>query len=329
MRTPILMLALTALLFVLCASANAQQSKKIARLGYFSAYDTASESTRVAALRRALQEVGYIDGHNMTIEYRYAETKRERYPEIAAELVRLDVDVIVLSGGVIPIQVTKNATKTIPIVMTGIGADPVKTGLVQSLGHPGGNVTGVTNLETNLGGKRLELLKEVVPKLDRVAVLFDPDVPAAREIKQELPPVGRALGLTIQPLEVRAIDNFESVFAALKRDSLRGLYASGGLGISANAKRIAEFTLRNRVPSTYGDKDAVYAGGLMYYGTDLANTYRRIARYVNRILKGARASELPVEQPTKFELLVNIKTAKQIGLTIPPSVLARADRVIK
>ena len=179
-------LCLSYFLLLLCSPGYAQQPKKIARLGYFSAYDAASESSRVAALRRALQELGYIEGQNIIIEYRYADAKRERYPELAAELVRLDVDVIVLSGGVIPIRVTKNATQTIPIVMTGIGAESVKTGLVQSLGRPGGNVTGVTNLETNLGGKRLELLKEVVPKHNRVAVLYDPDVPAAREVKEDL-----------------------------------------------------------------------------------------------------------------------------------------------
>ena len=307
--------------------AQAQQPKKVPRIGYLSAYDAATDSARAEAIRRALRELGYIEG--FAIEYRYAEGKRDRYPELAAELVRLKVDVIVVSGGVIPIQATKNATKTIPIVMSGVGADPVKAGLVESLARPGGNVTGITNLETDLGGKRLELLKEAVPKVARVAVLYDPAVPAARQVKDDLSVAARAVGLTIQPWEIRVAEDFERVIAALNKERPDGLYASSSLVITANGKRIADFALKNRLPSVYASKEAVDAGGLIYYGADLADSYRRVAYFVDRILKGAKPADLPVEQPTKFELVINLKTANQIGVTIPQSVLYRADKVIK
>ena len=309
--------------------AQAQEPKKIHRIGYLSAWDRATESSRAEELRLALRQLGYIEGQNIAIEYRYAGGQRDRYPELAADLVRLKVDVIVLAGGLIPIQAAKNATKTIPIVMVGIGADPVKTGLVESLARPGGNLTGITNLETYLPGKRLELLKESVPKLARVAVLYDPDVPAARQVTEDLPAAGHALGVTIQPCEVRAVKDFERVFAALKKERPEGLYASSGLVISAYGKRIADFALKSRLPSIYSIKEPVHEGGLMYYGADLADSYRRVASYVDKILKGAKPADLPIEQATKFELVINLKTAKQIGLIIPPNVLARADRVIR
>ena len=321
--------AVWAMLMVLCSSGEAQQAKKIPRIGYLSAFDKASEATRADGVRLALRELGYIEGQNIAIEYRYAETKRERYPDLAADLVRLKVDVIVLAGGLLPIQAAKNATKTIPIVMVGIGADPVKTGLVESLARPGANLTGITILETHLGGKRLELFKESVPKLGRVAVLYDPDVPAARQITDDLPAVGNALGLTIQPLKVRASEDFEGIFDALSKERPGGLYVGAGLVITANIKRIADFALRSQLPSMYNEREAVDAGGLMYYGPDLAESYRRVASYVDKILKGRKPADLPIEQPTKFELIINLKTAKQIGLTIPPNVLARADRVIR
>jgi putative ABC transport system substrate-binding protein len=316
-------------LVVVAVIAEAQQAKKVPRIGYLSAYDAATDSVRAEAIRRALRELGYLVGQNIAIEYRYADGKRDRYPELAAELVRLKVDIIVVAGGVIPIQATKNATKTIPIVMSGVGADPVKAGLVESLARPGGNVTGITNLETDLGGKRLELLKEAVPKLTRVAVLYDPAVPAARQVKDDLPVAARALGLTIQPWEIRVAEDFEGVIAALNKERPEGLYASSSLVITANGKRIADFALKSRLPSMYASKEAVDAGGLIYYGADLADSYRRVAYFVDRILKGAKPADLPVEQPTKFELVINLKTAKQIGLTIPPEVLARANRLIK
>jgi len=308
---------------------QAQQPKKVPRIGYLSAYDPATESTRSEAIRLALRERGYIEGQNIAIEYRYAEGKRDRYPELAAELVRLKVDIIVVAGGFIPIRAAMNATKTIPIVMTGVGIDPVKSGLVESLARPGGNVTGITNLQTELGGKRLELLKEAVPKLARVAVLYDPAVPAARQVKEDLPVAARALRLTIQPWEIRAAEDFERVFTALNKERPEGLYVSSGLVITANGKRIVGFALKSRLPSTYNSREYVDAGGLMSYGADLADSYRRVAYFVDRILKGTKPADLPVEQPMRFELVVNLKTAKQIGVTIDPNLLARANRLIK
>jgi putative tryptophan/tyrosine transport system substrate-binding protein len=243
--------------------------------------------------------------------------------------VRLKVDII-LAGRAGPIRAAKNATKTIPIVMWGLGADPVEAGLIESLARPGGNVTGITNLTTELGGKRLELFKEAVPKLARVALLYDPAISGSVfQVKEVLPTAARALRLTIQPWEVRGTDDFDRVFAAMGKEHPDGLYVAGGGLMNANAKRIVGFGLKNRLPSMYGNKEAVDAGGLMSYGADIADSYRRVAYFVDRILKGAKPADLPVEQPTKFEFVINLKTAKQIGLTIPPEVLARANRLIK
>jgi putative ABC transport system substrate-binding protein len=223
------------------------------------------------------------------------------------------------------------ATKTIPIVMVGVGPDPVNAGLIESLARPGGNVTGITNLNTELGGKRLELFKEAVPKLARVAVLYDPaSQNSISEVKEVLPAVARALGLTLRSWEVRATDGFERVFVALNKERPDGLYLPpGGPLIFANVRRVANLALKSLLPSMYNIREAIDAGGLMYYGADLSESYRRVAYYVDRILKGAKPADLPVEQPTKFELVINLKTAKQIGLTIPQSMLYRADKVIK
>jgi ABC-type uncharacterized transport system substrate-binding protein len=323
--------------FAMCgAVATAQQPKKVPRIGYLSNLDPARESVRSEAIRLALRELGYIEGQNIATEYRYAGGKRDRLPERAAELVRLKVDIIVAAGGGAGlIRAAKRATKTIPVVMTGTGADPVEAGLVESLARPGGNVTGVTNLTGELGGKRLELLKEAVPQLARVAVLYESADPSsvssvrAREVKELLPVAARALKLTIQPWEVRDVDGFEKVFAALNKERPDGLYVPGSGLMTANQKRIAAFALKSRLPSVYDSNEAVDAGGLMSYGADLADSYRRVAYYVDKILKGAKPADLPVEQPTKFELVINLKTAKQIGVTIPQRVLARADRVIR
>jgi putative tryptophan/tyrosine transport system substrate-binding protein len=316
-------------LLAVAVTAETQQPKKIPRIGYLSAFDAASESSRAAGVRLALRELGYIEGQNIAFEYRYAEGKRNRYAELAAELVGLKVDIIVVAGGVIPIQAVKNATRTIPIVMTGVGADPVKFGLVESLARPGGNVTGFTNFEMDLGEKRLELLKDAVPKLARVAVLYDPAIPSASQVKDDLPVAARALGLTVQLWEIRAAEGLERFFASLKKERPDGLYASSSLVIAINRKRIADFALKSRLPSTHGVREAADVGGLMYYGADLADSYRRVAVMVDKILKGTKPADLPVEQPMKFELVINLKTAKQIGLTIPPNVLVRADKVIK
>jgi putative tryptophan/tyrosine transport system substrate-binding protein len=330
MKRKLTALTLCAMLFALCSSAEAQQPKKVPRIGYLSNTDSARESARSEAIRAALRERGYIEGQNIVIEYRYTEGKRDRAPELAAELVRLKVDIIVVAGGASWILAAKNATKAIPIVMTGAGADPVKEGFIESLARPGGNITGITNLIRELGGKQLELLKEAVPKLASVAVLYDPAIPGTtREVKEDLPVAARVLGLTVRSWEVRDADGFERIFAALNKERSDGLFVTGGGQMFANRKRIAGFASKSRLPSVYGNRGAVEAGGLMSYGADLADSYRRVAYYVDRILKGAKPAELPVEQPTKFELVINLKTAKQISLTIPQSLLYRADKVIK
>jgi len=330
-KAGVLSILFAVVLFAVGVTVEAQQPKKVPRIGYLSPFDPATESTRSEPFRLALRELGYIEGQNIAIEYRYAERKLDRYPELAAELVRLKVDIIVPAGGDRVTRAAKNATKTIPIVMLGAGSDPVAAGLVESLARPGGNVTGLTLLSRELGGKRLELLKEAVPKLARVAVFYDPaNRPNVLEVKEVLPVAARALGLTVQSWEVRDTDGFEKVFAALNKERPDGLYVPGGGPLmNANGKRIAGFALKSRLPSVYNDREAVDAGGLMYYGADLADSYRRTATYVDKILKGAKPADLPVEQPKKFELVINLKTAKQIGLMIPPNVLARADKVIK
>ena len=317
-------------LLAVAVIAGAQQPKKVPRIGYLSAFDAATESTRSEAIRLALRELGYIEGQNIATEYRYAEGKVDRLPELAAELVRLKVDIILAASGATTIKPAKNATKTIPIVMMGAGTDPVQAGLIESLARPGGNVTGITNLNRELGGKRLELLKEAVPKLARVAVLYVPGATGAvLQMKENLPIAARALKLTIQPWEIGDAGDFERVFAALSKERPDGLYVAGGALMFANAKRISDFALNSRLPSMYFRREFVDAGGLMSYGADEADSRRRVAYFVDRILKGAKPAELPVEQPTKFELVINLKTAKQIGPTIPPNVLARADKLIK
>ena len=312
---------------VVAAIAHAQQPGKIPRIGYLSSNDPATESTRSEAIRRALRALGHIEGQNIAIEYRYAEGKPDRFTELAAELVHLKVDIIVVAGGTDYIQAAKNATKTVPIVMVGTGSDPVEAGLIESLARPGGNVTGLTNLTGDLGSKRLELLKEAVPKLARVAVLYNPASPGSVvEVKELLPVAARALRVTIQPWEVRGTDNFENFFTAIGKQRPDGLHVTSGPRMTANGKRIADFALKSRLPSVYQNREYVDAGGLMSYGADLADSYRLIAVYVDKILKGAKPADLPVERPTKFELVINLKTAKQIGLTIPQRVLGRADK---
>ena len=330
MRKNFIGLALSALLFALCFPAEAQQPKKVPRIGYLAGSDAMRDSTRADAIRLALRERGYIEGQNIAIEYRYAEGKVDRFPELAAELMRLKVDIIVVAGGNRIILAATNATKTIPIVMVSSGPDPVEAGFVESLARPGGNVTGLTSLSKELGGKRLELLKEAVPKLARVAVHYDPaNPPSVIEVKEILPVAAQALRLTLQPWDVRAANGFEKVFAAMGKQRPDGLYVPGGRLMADNQKRIVGLALKSRLPSVYGTREDVDAGGLMSYGADLADNYRRVAYFVDKILKGAKPADLPVEQPTKFELVINLKTAKQIGLTIPQKVLARADKVIR
>jgi putative tryptophan/tyrosine transport system substrate-binding protein len=332
MNSKFLFWLLATVLLTTAALAEAQQPKKVLRIGYLSSFESAFESTRAEAIRMALRERGYIEGQNIATEYRYHEGKIDRAPDLVAELARLKVDIIVVAGGAPLTRAAKNATKTIPIVMVGGGADPVEAGLIESLARPGGNITGITLLARELGGKRLELLKEAVPKLARVAVLYAPvntGTPSNVLEVKEVQNAARPLRLTTQSWEIRDVAGFETVFAALNKQRTDGLYVVGSTLMYANGKRIVELALKSRLPSMHQNREAVDAGGLMSYGADLAESYKRVAYFVDRILKGAKPADLPVEQPMKFELVFNLKTAKQIGITIPQSLLYRADRVIK
>jgi putative ABC transport system substrate-binding protein len=287
------LILVAAVLLTVAVIAEAQQPKKVSRIGYLSSFDPAGESARSEGIRLALRELGYIEGQNIATEYRYAEGKRERLSEVATELVRLKVDIIVVAGGTGIIQAAKNATKTIPIVMTGGGSDPVEAGLVESLARPGGNVTGTTTFARELAAKRLELLKEAVTKLVRVAVLYDPaNSGDIVEVKELLPADARALKLTIQHWEIRAVDDFEKVFAALNKQRPDGLYVTGSPLMGADRKRIADFALKSRLPSV-SNRPYVDAGGLMSYDADRAATYRRVAVYV---VKFSREPNLPISR---------------------------------
>jgi putative ABC transport system substrate-binding protein len=324
-------LALCAMLLALCASAEAQQQKNVFRIGYLSSFDPVTDP-RIEGMRQSLREFGYIEGKNITIEYRNTEGKLDRYAEFAAEMVRLRVDIIVVSAGTQQIRAVMKTTKTIPIVMAGQGSDPVAAGLVDSLARPGGNVTGLTTLTPDLGGKRLELLKEAVPKLARVAVLYDPDSQSnVLQVKEYLPPAARALKLTLQPWELRAADDLDRVFAAMGKQRPDGLYVTGGPVLTANVKRIAGLALKSRLPSMCTVRTCVEVGvgGIMSYAADLAENSRLMGWYVDKILKGAKPTDLPVQQPTKFEFVINLQTAKHIDLTIPPDLLARATKIIR
>lgn len=315
--------------FALCASAWAQQQKKFPKIGYLSALSRSSENARSETIRLALRDLGYIDGQNIVIEHRYSDGKPDRAAELAAELVRLNVNVLIVAGGDQWIRATRNATKTIPIIMVGGGLDPVEAGHVASLARPGGNITGLTILNTEVGRKRVELLKETVPKVIRVAVLYRPDLPSnVRELK-EVQAAANTLGLTIQPLAVTVAADLEKEFTTLNKSNAQGLYVCQGPPTTLYGKAVADFAVKSRLPSIYSNREAVESGGLLSYGADRVDSYRRVAIYVDKILKGAKPADLPVEQPTKFEFVINLKTAKQIGLTVPPNVLARADRVIR
>ena len=322
--------ALCALLFTTCLQAQAAQPAGAARIGFLTGVDRTTGSARFEEFRHALRELGYIEGQNIAIEYRNTEGKSNRISESVGDLVRLKVDVIVVAAGLPVLRVVKNATYTIPIVMAGRGIDPVVAGLVESLARPGGNVTGLTNLSRELGGKRLELLKDAVPKIGRVAVLYESaNAGSLRELKEILPGAASALGLTVRFWEVPRTGDFDAVFVALKKDRPDGVYVTTSPLMTVNLKRVVSFVSGSRLPSIGSSIGYVETGGLMSYDGNFADGYRRVATYVHRILKGAKPADLPVEQPTKFELMINLKAAKQIGLTIPPNVLARADRVIR
>jgi putative ABC transport system substrate-binding protein len=322
---------LATLILTSASLAHAQQPKKVFRIGYLSNTNPSSESSRSEAVGKRLRELGYVEGQNVSIDYRYGEANIERAPKLAAELVALNCDVIVVAGGYGWIRALMDATKTIPIVMTGAGLDPVDSGLIKSLAHPGGNVTGITILNVALTSKRLEIFKEALPKLTRIALLYDPALPSnERLVKKDLPDLARALKVTLQPWEVRGVDDFEKVFAAMGKQRPDGLFVAGGGGLfAANGKRIANFALKSRLPTMFTRKLEVEAGGLMSYAADAEETYRQIAWYVDRILKGTKASDLPVQQPMRFEFVVNLQTANKIGVTINTDVLARATKIIR
>ena len=319
--------ALCALLVTLCASVQAQQLRRVPRIGFLSSRSPDAEKSRLAAFQQGLQKLGYSAGKNILIEQRYAAGKFDRLPDLAAELVGLKVDVLVTTGTPAA-HAAKNATSTIPIVIGNAG-DPVGTGLVASLARPGGNVTGLSVLNTELSGKRLELLKEVVPTASRVAVLLNPANSINPLQLKEIQSAAPALGVTLHSLEVKGTDDIDRAFTAMKKERTGGLIVLGDPLLETHRTRIAELAVKSQLPAIYSLAPYVEAGGLMSYGTNFDDLYRRAATYVDKILKGSKPADLPVEQPTKFEFIVNLKAAKQIGLTIPPNVLARADRVIK
>jgi putative tryptophan/tyrosine transport system substrate-binding protein len=327
MKAKILVYALPALILSTIHLAEAQQPNKIPRIGYLSgAGDPSNPGPNVEAFRRGLQELGYIEGKNILVEYRYIEGKRDRVPSLVAELVQLKVDVLV-SPNLPAIRAAKQATKTIPIVMV-INWDPVAEGLIDSLARPGGNITGLSRLTRDLSGKRLELLKEVVPGISRVGVLDDAD--ATLKAFKDYQAAGRALKIQLQSLEIRGPNpDLEGAFQAAVKSRIRALIATQITVLIPYTEKIADLAIKNRLPLMFETGSNVEAGGLMSYAASDADLFRRAAIYVDKILKGAKAVELPVEQPTKFEFVINLKAAKQIGLTIPPNVLARADKVIK
>jgi len=316
------------LLLALGSPAQAQQAQKIPRIGFLLAPSRSATAEPLDAFRQGLRELGYVNGQNIVIEYRYAEGQFDQLPTLAAELVRLKVDLIVAAGGIQAIRPAKNATSTIPIVMTGT-TDPVASGLVASLARPAGNITGVTLGGPELYGKRLELLKEIVPRVSRVAVFLNPTSPAEPLWLKDMHASAQALGLRIQSFEVRRSNDLEGAFQAATKWRARGLTVAGDPVFSANRKQILDFAANNRLPGIYPWREYVEDGGLMSYSTKLSDLYRRAAVYVDKILKGAKPGDLPVEQPTKFEFIINLKAAHQIGLTISPNILAGADRVIK
>jgi len=320
-------LTLAGLLLALNFPVQAQQPSKFPKIGFLVGPSRSFFASRIESFEKGLHSLGYIGGKNIAIEYRYAEGKADRLPVLAAELVGLKLDVIV-SSSTPSVLAVKNATSTIPIVFVSI-SDPVASGLVASLARPGGNITGLAIVAPELSGKRLELLKEAVPNISRVAFLWNSANPAQGLQWKETQAAAQALGLQLQSVEVRSSNDFDGVFEAALRERAQALVAGPDPLINTHLKRIVEFAAKNRLPAMYGGPEVVDAGGLMSYAPDYTDQYRRAATYVDKILKGTKPADIPVEQPRKFEFIVNWKAAKQIGLTIPQSVLYRADKVIK
>jgi putative ABC transport system substrate-binding protein len=315
-------------LLAVAVTAEAQQAKKVSRIGYLAVNSPSVERNLVEAFQQGLRGLGWVDGQNITIEYRFAEGKLDRLSDLATELVGLKVDVLVVTGGTPPALAAKKATTMIPIVFVPVG-DPVATGLVASLARPGENITGLSNMQVGLSGKRLELLKEVVPKVSRVFVLWNPGNPFSELALRETEAAGRALRIQLKPLEMRSPKDLEPAFSEMSAARAAALLVMADSMFRGERARLADLAVKNRLPTVLPQGVYVEAGGLMSYGENQADLWRRSATYVDKILKGTKPADLPVEQPTKFEFIINLKAAKQIGLTIPPNVLVRADRVIK
>ena len=322
-----LVIALGAGALAWTGAVRAQASPTVRRIGLFSQTSPSVTAPSYEAFRLGLRDLGWVEGKNISIEYRYAEGRHDRLPDLAADLVRLKVDVIVTTATSDALA-AQRSTRAIPIVMVAAG-DPVANGLVESLARPGGNVTGLSQMISELGGKRLALLKEMVPKLSLVAVLWNPQSASSTLYWKEIQLPARQLGLQLHSLKVRGPDDFDKAFEDATRARAGALVVTGDPVITANLKRIAGLAAKSRLPSIYQSSAFVDAGGLVAYGPDRADLYRRAATYVDKILKGAKPGDLPIEQPTKFELVINLKTAKALGLTIPQSLLLRADEVIQ
>ena len=318
---------LCALLFAFSLSAEAQQAAKVPRIGYLTGSPVSAIAYRTEAFRQGLRDLGYVEGKNIVIEWRYAEGNPDRLPALAAELVRLKVDVIV-TGGSAATRPAKGASSAIPIVMAGDG-DPVGDGFVASLARPGGNITGLSSLAPELSGKRLEILREIVPRLSRVAVLGTSINPSNAQALRETELAAGAFGVKTQYLDVRVPKDMETAFRAMRKGRVEAVLVLGNQFLISQRTRLAELAVKSRLPAMYYRREYVEDGGLMSYDANPNDLTRRASTYVDKILKGAKPADLPVEQPKKFEFIINLKAAKQIGLTIPANVLARADKVIK
>jgi putative ABC transport system substrate-binding protein len=329
MRKVVLLSSVVAVIvFAVAVMARAQQAAKIPRIGLLVASTAAVQEPRLAAFLQGLRDLGYVDGKNIYLESRFADGKPDRLPGLAAELLGLKVDIIFAIGGTPPAQAAKNATKTTPIVMANV-ADAVGDGLVASLARPGGNVTGLSTFAPELSGKRLELIKDLLPGISRVAILANRDFQGYRAQIKEVEAAAQVLGVHLQLAELHGADDLEQAFSKLKGGRAGAFMTLSDPVAFSLLKRIVELAIKHRIPSVHLQEEYANVGGLVSYGPSYTNLFRRAATYIDKILKGAKPADLPVEQPTKFELVFNLKTAKQIGLTIPPNVLVRADRVIR
>jgi putative ABC transport system substrate-binding protein len=315
-------------LFAAPLAAEGQPAGRVPRIAWLGGQARETAHPYVQAFQRGLKDLGWIEGQNIVIEWRFSGGRAELLPDLAAELVRLRVDLIVVPSSPTALA-AKNATKTIPLVTVAVG-DPVALGLVASLARPGGNITGLTNsVGPEIAGKQLELLKEVVPRVSRMAVLWNPNTRGNALALRETEIAARALGLELQPLEARSLNDFDRAFAAMTAKRAGALLVLGDVMFSTHRNRLADLAAKNRLPAMYAARESVEAGWLMSYGPNTPELFRRAAAYVDKILKGAKPGDLPIEQPSKFELVINVKTAKALGLTMPPSLLQRADEVIQ